>query len=157
MRKGITPVIAIVLLLIITVAVVGLAYGFITGFFAATTGTAIFVPGVAQCDPTTGRVTITVTNAGTSQIQVGSLTVVTKSCTGNAPTLCPSTGSAIVAASGTTNWLSSALWPLDTQETGTIATQSAVTAVAYRDCGAGNNCFYDVVAGGFPTPVAAYC
>jgi FlaG/FlaF family flagellin (archaellin) len=146
MKKGITPVVAVVLLLIIAVAVVGLAYSFISGFFSATTGKAAVVVGAGRCDSASGQVTITMTNTGTNTLDISDVTVMLKSCTAGGTTACPAATS-FTTGTGST-------WPLNLGATGTI---EEVDDITYDYCGLGNICFYDVVVGGFPTTVRADC
>jgi len=102
MKKGITPVVAVVLLLIIAVAVVGMGYAFISGFFSTVAGKAAVVSGLLSCETTTGDVTVVVTNAGTETITKASdVVIVAKSCDDTAglgctatTTGCPTAGSA---------------------------------------------------------------
>lgn len=84
MRKGITPVVAIVILLIIALGVVGLAYGFISGIIGTATGKAVFLSGLSPC--TGGLASINMTNVGTQTIANDGpgedVSVTRTSCTG---------------------------------------------------------------------------
>ncbi len=138
MKKGITPVVSIVMLLIIAVAVVGLAYGFISGFFSTVTGKAAIVSGAGSCS-TDGHVTITISNVGSDSLETTDMTVVAKSG-------------------------SNAVWPGDwdiTDFDGGLApgsagqlTENSETTNQYCEDGI---CTYDVVVGGTVHPVRADC
>ncbi|MBI4167484.1 MAG: hypothetical protein HY515_00865 [Candidatus Aenigmarchaeota archaeon] len=63
MVKGITPVIALVMLVLITVGIVGLFYGWSLGFFSTQTEKGVNIPsGSATCN--NGLVTVRVLNTG---------------------------------------------------------------------------------------------
>ncbi len=70
--KGISAVIATILMLMITVAMVGLAYMFITGLFTSSTATNIALSSV---DCTGGNIYVTIRNTGTESISVADITV----------------------------------------------------------------------------------
>ncbi|MBL7206342.1 MAG: hypothetical protein ISS36_01945 [Candidatus Aenigmarchaeota archaeon] len=70
--KGITPVISIIILLLITVAIAGAAFTFLGGYLGAYTEKAfIITPGGAFCDEVAGKNTISVIvqNTGTTEIK----------------------------------------------------------------------------------------
>ena len=136
--KGITPVVATIMLLIIAVAIVGLAYGFITGFFSGVTRTAAIVSGVSSCSG--GAASIVIRNAGTGTIVIASDVTFTRTgCTsGGALGLCP------------------AGQPTFTGPT-TIGPGASATLTDGTLCGAGNSCRYDVAIGGVVYPTRVDC
>ena len=69
--KGISAVIAIILMLVITIALAGSAYMFISGIFTARTGKAISIVDAYCVD---GTATITIRNDGTQNIAAGEIT-----------------------------------------------------------------------------------
>ncbi len=69
--KGITPIISIIVLLLITVSLAGAAYVFLGGYMQGLTGQALALSGVCQ-GGNTAR--ITVANMGTSAIDLGACT-----------------------------------------------------------------------------------
>lgn len=66
MRKGITPIIAIIILLLIVVAIAGSAYTYIMGYYSGLTAKTVELTSVT-C--TAGTVTMIVHNIGTDVIQ----------------------------------------------------------------------------------------
>ena len=97
MRKGITPIIAVIILLLITVALAGLAWTFLSGYFTGMTAQNIQLIDYS-CAGNTVRVIIR--NAGSQSITMtspctistsvatcGSLTVIRESNFNTAPTL----------------------------------------------------------------------
>jgi len=67
MKKGITPIIAIIILLLITLALAGVAWSFFQGYlFAMTAGSFTIPSGGAYC--TGGRITVTILNTGQANI-----------------------------------------------------------------------------------------
>lgn len=69
MRKGITPIISIIILLLITISMAGLAYTFLMNTMnPMISGTFMIPPGTAFC--TNKQITITVSNTGTSDLNV---------------------------------------------------------------------------------------
>jgi flagellin-like protein len=68
MRKGITPIISIIVLLLITVSLAGAAYLFLSGYVGGLTGRAIQVTGTCLGG---SSAFITVTNLGNQQIDLG--------------------------------------------------------------------------------------
>lgn len=86
MRKGITPIISIIILLLITIGLAASAYTFMSGYFGTMTGTSIQVSGVCV-GGTNDYALITVTNIGTASIDLGTgcsgtgaITEVSKKC-----------------------------------------------------------------------------
>jgi len=80
MRKGITPIIAIIILLLITIALAGAAWTFLSGFLGTQIEKSFFVPtGGAYCtyDSITDsyNITVTVANTGTSTIKASDFIV----------------------------------------------------------------------------------
>ena len=70
MKKGITPIIAIVILLLIAVAIAGAAYTYITGYWTGLTAKAIELTSTT-CN-TSGIVTMNIRNFGQEIINTGS-------------------------------------------------------------------------------------
>jgi flagellin-like protein len=68
MRKGITPIISVIILLVITVALAGFAYTYLQGFIASQTAYAFtIVPGGAWCQ--NSLITVYIQNNGQSNLQ----------------------------------------------------------------------------------------
>ncbi len=83
--KGISDIIAILLMLIITVALAGLAYSYISGVFTAKTAVVLSIDGTASsCTSNNGPITVFVRNDGTTNS--GTVTVTVTPPTGTAPT-----------------------------------------------------------------------
>jgi len=81
--KGISDVIAMLLMLVITIGLVGLAYSYISGVFTARTAVVLsIVPEASSCTSTT--ITVAVRNDGTSPS--GSVTVTVTNPTGQTGT-----------------------------------------------------------------------
>ncbi len=80
--KGISPVIATLLLLVITLGLIGMAYGYISGIFTAKTGKSIDeITGSASCT-IGGAASWTVKNIGSTAIVAGDLSLtVISGCT----------------------------------------------------------------------------
>jgi flagellin-like protein len=87
MKKGITPIIAVIILLLITVALAGLAWTFLSGYFTGLTGKTIQVSDFFCMGGVNAQITIT--NTGTETISLGttgtcdtagSITGVSESC-----------------------------------------------------------------------------
>jgi flagellin-like protein len=70
-KKGITPIISIIVLLLITISLAGAAYFFMTNYVNTLTGQAITLSGVCQ-GGTTAR--ISVANMGSATINLGACT-----------------------------------------------------------------------------------
>ena len=66
MKKGITPIIAVIILLLITVALAGLAWAFLSGYFTGLTGKTIAVVDYSCIGGNTAQVIIR--NSGTQSI-----------------------------------------------------------------------------------------
>ena len=81
--KGISDVIAVLLMLIITIALAGLAYAYITGVFTSRTAVVLSVDAAgSQC--TSNKFNIMVRNDGTAKS--GSVTVTITNSSGNSQT-----------------------------------------------------------------------
>jgi len=82
--KGISPVIATLLLLVITLGLIGLAYGYITGIFAAKTAVVLSI-----IDTTCAGddIVVTVANDGTTTSGVITATATTDSTAGGSNTI----------------------------------------------------------------------
>lgn len=76
MKKGITPIIAVIILLLITVALAGMAWTFLSGYFSGMTAQNIQLIDYS-CSAGTSRTIIR--NSGTQAISMGA------SCTGTFP------------------------------------------------------------------------
>lgn len=144
MKKGITPVVAIVLLLIIAVAVVGLAYGFITGFFGTLTGKAAIVSGAASCD-NAGLSTVTITNVGSDAIDNPDITILRTNCQ-DSDGSCPTDPTLFVNLAS----------PIEPGSAGTL-TEAVADPGVTAPCGLDHTCFYDVTVGGVTFPTRADC
>ena len=132
MRKGISEAMTVVLLVLITIAVVGLAYVFFSGFFGTATGKAVFVSGSSSC--VAGEARIVVVNGGTADIPVSEVSIVRTSC--NGPTTCPAD-------------------TLVSQPTSPILAGSSGTFSSL--CAQNNYCTFDVTVGGATYPTRANC
>lgn len=77
--KGIAPVIAVVLLAMVTVAIVGLVYAFLSGFQSTATSKVAFIRGDSLCNPD-GYTTIVVTNVGTAPLLPGDFEIARQRC-----------------------------------------------------------------------------
>jgi flagellin-like protein len=70
MRKGITPIISIIVLLLITIALAGVAWTYLQGQLLVRTENAMEVPfNGAWCD-SSGTAFVTISNSGTTDIEV---------------------------------------------------------------------------------------
>jgi flagellin-like protein len=98
--KGISTVVATLLMLIITIALAGLAYSYISGIFTARTAVVLAIEG-ADCNPATNAITVTLRNDGTSPINLNAITLSGTKPDGSAitPTNCSSSGT--LSAGGT--------------------------------------------------------
>jgi len=72
MRKGISAVVATILLLVITISLAGLAYMYITNIFTASTSTLQVIDGYCVG----GTITWTIRNTGTVNISSSSVSIV---------------------------------------------------------------------------------
>ena len=84
-NKGVSDIVAMLLMLIITIGLAGLAYAYITGVF--TTRTAVVLstdPSSSSCLPNNGAITVSVRNDG-SQTS-GSITITVTPPSGATPT-----------------------------------------------------------------------
>lgn len=105
MRKGITPIIAIIVLLLITIALAGAAFTFLQGYWTSLTGTAFTIPtGGAFCvkNGTSGvyRITLTVSNLASSDLQTSDFIIAqidgTDATSSLTSTTIPASGSAVI-------------------------------------------------------------
>jgi len=115
MKKGITPIVAIVILLLIAVAIAGAAYTYITGYWTGLTGKALEITSTT-CD-SRGNVTINVRNFGQDIVSLA-----------DPPTGDVTVTRAIIAGSGGT---------LNVVKSGTIDPGQGGTIT---DAGAGTGC-----------------
>ncbi len=90
--KGISPIIAIIIILLITIAIAGAAYSYISIIWGRTTEGLQLV----SSDCTAGAVSLTVRNVGTKTMATTDVTVTRTSPTGGSPAL-----SADIAAGAT--------------------------------------------------------
>ena len=91
--KGISTVVATLLMLIITIALAGLAYSYISGIFTARTAVVLSIAG-ADCNPTTNAIIVTLRNDGTSPINLSAITFSVTMANGTTitPIQCNATG-----------------------------------------------------------------
>jgi flagellin-like protein len=80
MRKGITPIIAIIILLLITIALAGAAWAFLSGVLVSQTQKSFYIqPGGAYCtyDSSNGTyfITVRVVNIGTATLETSDFIV----------------------------------------------------------------------------------
>jgi flagellin-like protein len=68
MRKGITPIIAIIVLLLITVALAGAAWTYLSGVMGTYTEKSFVIPGGGAYCSSAGTITVNIVNTGTSTI-----------------------------------------------------------------------------------------
>lgn len=74
MKKGITPIISIIVLLLITIGLVGIAWLYLSGYILGRTEKTIESPyGGSWCDSSGAYVTLT--NTGTQDIVAGDITI----------------------------------------------------------------------------------
>ncbi|MBI4177174.1 MAG: hypothetical protein HY516_02305 [Candidatus Aenigmarchaeota archaeon] len=103
MFKGVTPVIATVMLILITVGVVGLFYGWSSGLFNTQIEKSVIIPsGAATCN--NGLVTVRVQNIGSSSTVTDSDIIVAqiagRECTKAALSIAPGQAGVIINAQG---------------------------------------------------------
>ena len=139
MKKGIDAVVSTIILLIIAVAIVGLAYGFISGFFGTVTGKAAIISGVSSC--TGGNVQIVIRNGGTGTIYDTDVApIIRTSCINTTVGGCSSSQ------------------PTVTFTPANIGPGQAMTGTESANaCGSGNSCTYDIAVGGVIFPTRAKC
>lgn len=86
MKKGITPIISIIILLLITVALAGVAWTYLSGWLSLQTEKSFIIPaGGTWCDGG-GEFHVRVLNTGTSAIQAGEWTATVEGRFGTPPT-----------------------------------------------------------------------
>ena len=101
--KGITPIIATVMLILIAVGVLGLFYGWSSGLFSTQTEKTVNIPpGSATCN--NGLVTVRVQNVGATSTLTNSDIIVAqidgKECTKSSLSLTPGQAGIIINAQG---------------------------------------------------------
>lgn len=149
--KGITPIISIIVLLLITVSLAGAAYVFLGGYLSGLTSRAVTVTGACMGGDTAF---LTITNMGSEEIDL------TTACQGDANTF-----GAPAATCGDITIVRS---DSDVNIVGGFdlaaipaATASQVNAAHFRDteCGSGNICEYAVTRAGefHPIEVSVRC
>lgn len=143
MRKGITPIVATVVLLLVVVAVAGAAYTYIAGFWGGLTSTVLQLRS-STCN-TSGGVAIYVRNVGTNNIDLKD------------PAKLEITRSVISGLAGTQNIVYKNTTGSCAGATCIVAPQGAGT-VTDAACGTGNTCRYTMVGGGasFDAQVTCY-
>jgi len=142
MRKGITPIIAVIILLLITVALAGLAWTFLSGYFSGMTAQNIQIVDYS-CSGGTTRVIIR--NAGTQSIDMGA------SCSGAGAAVATCGIMTIVKSGGTGTFLAPALAPTGSLAVGAVTTFS-------ETCATSNTCTYrftTTTGAGGPSPNVA--
>jgi flagellin-like protein len=77
--KGISAVIATILMLMITIALAGTAYLYITGVFTSRTGVVLSVEQATSCAVSNGNITVWIRNDGTGVASVSSVTITNSS------------------------------------------------------------------------------
>ena len=126
MRKGITPIIAVIILLLITVALAGLAWTFLSGYFSGMTAQNIQLIDYS-CSGGTARVIFR--NAGTASI--------------SAALTCTLDGTNTVATCGTGLTVVKTQGTYSADPTVSTATIAAGTTATFTDnCGASTTCTY---------------
>lgn len=143
MRKGITPIVATVVLLLVVVAIAGAAYSYITGFWGGITENAIEVTS-AVC--TGNTVTMYLRNVGTTVLDMGSgstIVGVTRSIIAGG-----SLGAMTLVRSNATGVCGGATCLVNPRAVGTLSD---------ANCGAGATCKYTVRAGGGLTDIQVTC
>lgn len=145
-KKGITPIIAIVILLLITIAIAGVAYTFITGVVTNTAGKTVQVTGVS-CSAAgsiviyfqnVGTDAVSVPDANNGDVQVKNGVCVTGTCASSLP------GTAVTFAGDVSDSVAGG--------------SSASVTVPCDITGAGpSTCKYDFLVAGRPAPVQTQC
>ena len=87
MNKGVSDIVAMLLMLIITIGLAGLAYAYITGVFTTRTAVVLSINSGASSCPTTSTLTVYVRNDGTQQSAAATVTAVG----GTTAVTCPNT------------------------------------------------------------------
>jgi len=68
MRKGITPIIAVIILLLITMALAAAAWAFLSGYMGTLVGKSFIIPGQAAGCTSGGVLSVYITNTGNTNI-----------------------------------------------------------------------------------------
>jgi len=147
MKKGITPVVAVVLLLIITVSVVGMGYTFVLGFFGTISGKAVFISGMSSCGG--GKVNIIVTNVGTGDIAESDVVIVRTNCIEKGGSTCPSDPAKFSEKTVDD-------FPVSPEKSGVLVEDDAQAGIN-APCGADNKCTYNVLVGAGVFTTTANC
>ena len=77
--KGISAVIATILMLMITIALAGTAYLYITGVFTSRTGVVLSIEQATSCAANSGPITVWIRNDGTGVASVDYITITNSS------------------------------------------------------------------------------
>ena len=148
-RKGITPIIAIVILLLITIAIAGVAYTFITGIVTNTAGKTVQVTGVScQAD---GDIVVYFQNVGTDTVSTpntnsGDVQVKNGICVAGGANCAPSLPGATVTFSAAT---------VTGGQAANVEIPCATGGTALVPLTA--TCKYDFLVAGRPAPVQQQC
>ena len=143
MRKGITPIVATVILLLVVIAIAGAAYTYITGYWGSLTKNVVEMTS-AVCTGST--VTMYLRNAGNAVIDAGSGSTdisISRSIVAGAPT-----GAMTLTRSNATGACAGANCLLNPR---------AVVTFADSACGIGTTCRYTIQAGGGLTKAQVTC
>ena len=145
MKKGITPIIAVIILLLITVALAGMAWAFLSGYFTGLTGKTIAI--VDYSCISGGIAQVIVRNSGTDMIALTPPACnVANTITGGATFTCGDM--TITKTTGS----------LVTGELDKTSITKGNNVIFTENCGAGNTCTYRIVtssAGIGPNPNTA--
>ena len=148
--KGITPIISIIVLLLITVSLAGAAYVFLSGYMQGLTGRAIQVTGTCQGG---GTAFITVTNLGNRNIQIDPSCIGDNAITNQQSAVC---GDITVVRKDSGSMVAG----FDANAI-PAATPTTMSAAHFTDsgCGAGNLCSYAFTRAGEwqPAEVTVQC
>ena len=163
--RGITPVVAIIMLLVITVAVVGLGFVFITGFVNTVGGVLVQVPGVSFCGPVEVQgvivkqilVMVSIQNVGQQTIDIQTQLPSDVSIPEVLPGLSLAKNNLLnrfpISSWTCFDWVNIAFLPcpLEPGETGEIL----IFDLSF--CPPGDTCSFDVIVGGVAYPTLAQC
>ncbi len=146
MKKGITPIIAVIILLLITVALAGMAWAFLSGYFTGLTGKTISV--VDYSCISGGQAQVIIRNSGTSAIAL------------NTPVDCTTPNIITGVASFTCGemTITKTTGNLLTGELNTASIAQSANVIFTENCGVGSTCTYRFVtssAGIGPNPNTA--
>ncbi|MBI4020481.1 MAG: hypothetical protein HY367_04055, partial [Candidatus Aenigmarchaeota archaeon] len=135
--KGITPIIAIIILLLITIALAGAAYTYLNIYFQGSTAKSISLVDIT-CNG--GRVSAIITNIGTQSVTLGTCGTGAAAISGSS-TVCGDVTIIKSAGTPTNNAMSGNFTGATSINRGSTATFTE------GGCGAGNFCDYRLIAG----------